>query len=175
MEQWKSVDGYNGLYEVSNFGNVRSLGRKIELPNGGVYWKPKKILKQNTDKYGYKYVGLTDLSGRMKSKKVHRLVAIAFIENVNNYQQVNHIDEDKANNHADNLEWCTPDYNNKYGTRSQRISNSRMGIGKGQKLSMETRAKMSEAHKRILGRPVSDETRKKISDSLKKYYAGKKY
>lgn len=175
MEEWKSIKGYEGLYEVSNLGNVKSLGRKIQLPNGGVYWKPIKILKQNTDKCGYKYVSLTDAIGRLKSKKVHQLVATAFIENANNYNQINHIDEDKTNNCVNNLEWCTIEYNNRYGTRCKRISESRIGIGKGRRLSEETRLKMSESHKRILGRPVSDSTRKKISESLKKYYEGKNF
>lgn len=175
MELWKAIKGYEGLYEVSNLGNVKSLGREIKLKNGGAYRKPIKILKQNTDKYGYKYVILRSLDGKAKTLKVHRLVAFAFIENENNYQQVNHMDENKANNNMKNLEWCTAEYNSGYGTRNQRISHSHIGIGKGKKLSEETRRKMSESHKLILGRPVSEESRKKVSESLKKYYANKKF
>lgn len=170
MEIWKPVPDFEGCYEVSSEGRVRSLDKLIVLNNGGEYIKYGRILKQASDKYGYRTVILRD-SGRSKMYKVHRLVALTFIENPDGFPQINHRDENKANNKVDNLEWCTLEYNCKYGTRLERLSKSRMGIGKGIKLSEETRRKMSIAHSKPSGRIVSESTRKKISDSLKGYNA----
>ena len=119
IEIFKDIEGYEGLYQISNYGNVKSLGN--------CKYKKDKILKYSKDKDGYLYVGLCK-NGKHKYIKIHRLVAEAFIENPNNYQQVNHKDEDKTNNHVTNLEWCTPKYNSNYGTRIQRVieSQSRM-------------------------------------------------
>ena len=119
MEIWKDIPGYEGLYQVSNYGNVKSLNYR------GTKGK-HKCLKQNTDKYGYKVVILAN-HGKYKSYKVHRLVASAFIENPNNYPQVNHLDENPANNNYLNLEWCTAKYNINYGTRNKRAGEAQMG------------------------------------------------
>ena len=83
----------------------------------------KYILKQRTDKKGYKFVNLYK-EKHMYSVKVHRLVAEAFIPNPNNYPQVNHKDENKSNNNVENLEWCTNEYNHNYGTRNERAAKS---------------------------------------------------
>lgn len=104
----------NGLYQVSNLGNVRSFN----------YNKAKKIQhlkKVVINKRGYLAVGLSK-NGIFKIKTVHRLVAETFISNPNNLPQVNHIDENKLNNSVTNLEWCTNKYNINYGTRKERIS-----------------------------------------------------
>lgn len=104
----------NGLYQVSNLGNVRSLN----------YNKAKKIQhlkKVVINKRGYLAVGLSK-NGIFKIKTAHRLVAETFISNPNNLPQVNHIDENKLNNSVTNLEWCTNKYNINYGTRKERIS-----------------------------------------------------
>lgn len=99
---WKDIQGFEGLYEVSNYGNVRSLKfGKIK------YLKPAK------DGGGYYFVILCK-NGIVKHFKVHRLVANAFIENPNGYNEINHIDEDKTNNKVENLEWCTHKYNKRY-------------------------------------------------------------
>jgi hypothetical protein len=107
MEEWKFVIGYEGMYEVSDLGNVRSLNRKI-------YGRGRKkkqmrhghIMKQKTDKYGYLCVQLMKDCKR-KHITVHRLVAIAFIANPKNKPQINHIDCNKKNNSVGNLEWNT--------------------------------------------------------------------
>ena len=104
-EIWKDIDGYEGLYQVSNLGNVRSLnwGRRGIIRN--LYLK-----KHNK---GYLHVELAN-DGAKKAFTVHRLVAMAFIPNPNNYGFVNHIDEDKTNNNAENLEWCAQSQNMKH-------------------------------------------------------------
>jgi hypothetical protein len=115
-EIWKSVTGYEGLYEVSNIGNVRSLPR---FTTRGV------MLKFAPDKDGYYKVCLSN-SNSKKSISVHRLVAIAFLPVPEKDQTlVNHKDENKQNNCALNLEWCTPKYNTNYLGASIRSANCR--------------------------------------------------
>lgn len=99
---WRAVKGYEGLYAVSNTGQVKSLFRY------------KKVLKPNITKRGYCSVELFK-EGKSKRKLIHRLVAEAFVPNEYNLPQVNHIDENPTNNSADNLEWCTAKYNMNYG------------------------------------------------------------
>lgn len=101
-EEWKPIKGYEGLYEVSNMGRVKSLHTSQGI-----------ILKQYTDYYKYMKVTLNK-NGTHKTKLVHRLVAITFIRNPNNYEVVNHKDGNKKNNTVDNLEWCTRSYNTKH-------------------------------------------------------------
>lgn len=99
-EIWKDILNYEGLYQISNLGNVKSLGNKHKHKNS-------IILKQTIDrKNGYLTVSLSK-KGKMKMYRVHRLVANAFIDNFNNYPIINHKDGNKLNNCVDNLEWCT--------------------------------------------------------------------
>lgn len=173
QEIWKPIDGFEEYYSVSSYGRVKSYDRIVNLPNGGSYIKKGKILKPHVDSDGYHVVKLFGTKIN-RFFKVHRLVALAFIDNPENLSIVNHIDENKQNNHVENLEWCSVEYNNNYGTRNDRISTSRMGVGKGQPLSEETKRRMSIAHSKPSGRLVSAETRSKISNSLKEYYKGRK-
>lgn len=121
-EQWKPVLGYEDLYEVSNLGRVRSLDRVECVPDkNGVYHeriRKGRVLKPNYDGRGnYLHVSLRR-SGSGISRNVHRMVAQAFVPNPDGYKEVNHKDEDKTNNRADNLEWCSHLYNNQYGTKA---------------------------------------------------------
>ena len=104
-EEWKDIKNYEGLYQVSNLGNVKSLERNKS--NGkGLVKIDEKILTQNITNWGYCKVALYK-NGARKYYKVHRLVAEAFIPNPNNKEQINHIDGNKLNNNVNNLEWNT--------------------------------------------------------------------
>lgn len=105
MEIWKSIENYEGFYEVSNHGRVRSLTRKTRFGRGYRIYEGKELSLQ-TDKDGYKRVAL-HREGKVKRFFVHRLVALAFIDNPCDKPVVNHKDGNKQNNHADNLEWAT--------------------------------------------------------------------
>lgn len=113
MENWKSIAGYEERYEVSDRGNVRSLNYHREGRT--------KILKPKKNCGGYLVVNLRK-DGQLKQPSVHRLVAQAFLPNPLNLPQVNHRDEDKLNNAASNLEWCTASYNINYGSRNRRMA-----------------------------------------------------
>lgn len=119
MEFWKDIEGYEGLYQVSNKGRIKSLKRIIDTT------KYKKIVGESIKKQflgtnGYMMTVLSK-NGRKSPKMIHRLVANAFIPNPQNLPQVNHKDENKLNNNADNLEWCSRKYNCQYGTRNKRV------------------------------------------------------
>lgn len=105
-ETWKDIKDYEGLYQVSNLDNVRSLERVVTHKTTGSRTIREKILKLNNDNNGYFYVSLSK-DGKKKNFKIHRLVAEAFIPNPENLPQVNHIDENKSNNKITNLEWST--------------------------------------------------------------------
>lgn len=120
-EIWKPVRGYEGRYEVSNFGRVMSLNYRMT--------KQSKLMSPSINSDGYACVNLTK-DGVGNSHKVHRLVASAFIANPNNLPQVNHIDEDKLNNQVNNLEWCTGRHNVNHGTGNARRSSSQVNGSK---------------------------------------------
>lgn len=120
-EIWKDIEGYEGLYQVSNMGNIKRVEHEDYRCRQGYRVFKERILKPYISTKGYKRVNLSK-NNKKKEVPVHRLVAMAFIENPNNYPQINHKDENKFNNNVDNLEWCTCKYNNNYGTKSQRIS-----------------------------------------------------
>lgn len=121
-EIWKPVVGYEGYYEVSNTGKVRSVDRIVIDKKGRQYFRKGTELKQNIDR-GYCRVSITK-DGIKETLKVHRLVALAFIPNPDNLPQVNHKDENKQNNNVENLEWVTCKDNQNYGTRTQRSADS---------------------------------------------------
>lgn len=108
-EVWKDIEGYEGLYQVSTCGNVKSLP-KIRRNGTGTYIQKERLLKPSNTSTGYKKVELCK-DGKRKGFKVHRLVAIAFIPNPDNKPEVNHIDGNKINNNIDNLEWVTSSEN----------------------------------------------------------------
>lgn len=120
-EVWKPVKGYEGLYEISSLGRLRSMPKQC-----GLSPRKMKIINPVIDKDGYLRASLYK-NGISKNRHIHRLVAEAFIPNPNNLPQVNHKDEDKKNNCTDNLEWCTNYYNSNYGSRNITISEKMKG------------------------------------------------
>ena len=139
-EIWKSVIGFENLYEVSNLGNVRSIQ---------FHGKPRiKILSQTSDKKGYRYVKIRDWKNKFEeSIAVHRLVAKTFLDNFENKSQVDHIDTNSSNNRVDNLRWITPLENQNNPTTLQRLITSLTTYNK------------SEAHKldiqKSQGKPIN--------------------
>ena len=107
IEIWKDIEPYKNIYQVSNLGRIKSL-----------LYNKEKILKTRVQPRGYELVNL-----KGKTFKVHRLVAEAFVLNNNNYNEVNHKDENKLNNYANNLEWCNRKYNCNYGSLPKKVGN----------------------------------------------------
>ena len=123
-EIWRDVNGYNGKYQVSNFGRVKSLAKRVW--NGQNWWiQPEKILKPQVCRNGYLEVSLSDGHSNQKKHLIHRLVAAAFIPNPNNFPVVNHKDENRQNNNVENLEWCTTMYNTHYGNHLKKLTKIR--------------------------------------------------
>ena len=118
-ECWKDVVGYEGLYQVSTFGRVKSLERIS--PQGKLL--KERIMKPDKTKYGYLRIHLCK-DGTKKWYSVHRLVAQAWLKPVSGKNIVNHLDEVKDSNHYSNIEWCDVTYNNNYGTRNARATES---------------------------------------------------
>ena len=128
-EIWKDIKNYEGLYKISNYGRVKSLGRYTEYQNClsddriGIKSRVNEKILKGRLWYGYHYVRLTK-NGKTKGFRVHRLVAEAFIPNPNNNPIINHKDENRLNNHVSNLEWCDCKYNLNYGNSRKKLSES---------------------------------------------------
>ena len=116
-EVWRDVKGYEGLYQVSNMGRVKSLGRKDRF--GRVI--KERVLEPAVTHNGYLRVGL-HVDGKRKMLRVHRLVCEAFHENPDNKSEVNHVNENKTDNRACNLEWSTRAENCNHGSRNERVA-----------------------------------------------------
>ena len=130
-EIWRPVDGFEGYYEISNLGSLRSVDKYIRIGGGKGYIKyfPSKIKSSSINNSGYKICILSKPGSKPVCRTIHRMVATAFIPNPHNLSDVNHIDEDKFNNRVDNLEWVSHRENVIY-SKSRRSS-----ILKGRKLS----------------------------------------
>lgn len=147
MEIWKDVVGYENMYQVSNLGNVKSLRRKKW--NGFDYQQViEKILSQKLHQ-GYRYVNLS-LLGKGKLIGVHRLVAIAFLNNPDNKKYVHHKDNNPSNNHVDNLEWCTQAENIGYSVAQGRFNQGTLSLR-----SKFTEEDVVEIRKRISNKEIS--------------------
>ena len=132
IEEWRDVKGFEGYYQVSNTGKVKSIGRYVKR-NGRPVFRKGRILKPGVDGCGYFEVCLSK-NGVHKTTHIHRLAAEAFLPNPNNLPCVNHKDEDKKNNFVcvndngfvdpskSNLEWCTQEYNINFGTARKRAA-----------------------------------------------------
>jgi len=158
-EIWKDVVGYEGLYQVSNLGRVRSLGFDK--------WHKGKIIKGCFDgKKKYLFVSLYK-GGKSKGFNIHRLVATAFIPNPKNLPQVNHKDEDKTNNCVDNLEWCDASYNMNYGTAMKRMIATRNESNKKEEIVAKCKATKIANNSYSAEKPVNQFTWQ--GDFVKRY------
>lgn len=145
-EIWKFIEGTGQKYMISNYGHAKSLRQR------------KKLLTITTQASGYKYV-MVEFNGKQKNCRLHRLVAMAFVPNPNGYREINHIDGNKANNNADNLQWITHSQNMIHAYRT-------LGV---------KRKPMSEEQKQHLrnlwkGKRMSAEHREKTRQGLLRYY-----
>ena len=123
-EEWRPIEGYEGLYEVSSYGRVRSLDRY----DSNNHFRKGKVLSPVKNKDGYLQVNLC-CNGKYKMFLVHRLAAQAFIPNPDNLPEINHKDENPGNNNVDNLEWCTRKYNINYGSRKDKERDTKIKNG----------------------------------------------
>ena len=120
IEQWRDIKNYEGLYQVSNYGNVRSVDRYVERGDSRVFVKGV-LMKPHEIKGGYIRAHLSKWN-KTKFILVHRLVAEAFLPNVENFPQINHKDCNPKNNTVTNLEWCTAKYNVHYAGRVKKVA-----------------------------------------------------
>ena len=119
MENWKPIKGYEGIYEVSDLGRVRSLDRQVDNGHGSTRIAKGRIMKPHKHYNGYCSIGLSN-DAIVTHVLIHRLVALAFVSGYHEGMEVNHIDENKQNNRADNLEWISRKENLHYGGHIKR-------------------------------------------------------
>lgn len=159
-EIWKDVVGFEGIYKVS------SMGRVMACSTG-------RIKTPTVRKTGYVVVSLICRPKNLKKQyKLHRLVAEHFIPNPDNLPSINHKDENKQNNRADNLEWCTAKYNSNYGHCREKISKALMGNTNGTITTQAQRELRREITKRLWENP---EYRQKVKDGISKTWSNKRH
>lgn len=124
--RWIDIKDFEGLYQISDTGLVKSCERNIDNPHTGMQKKKEKILKPDVMKDGYLRITLSKNAKQYKYP-IHILVAQAFVENPNKFEIVNHIDENKANNNYTNLEWCHCQYNLEYSISRHYIAIDPLG------------------------------------------------
>ena len=167
-EQWRDIAGYEGYYKISSWGRVKSMERIIQDRFGmkSPYRIPQKILKPKRAQTGYLFVHLSK-DGHANPQRIHRLVAEAFIPNPDGLPTINHKDENKENNHVENLEWW---YNNDYGTRQQRSQMNQKHRRAVRMLSMDgelirTFPTCLSAARYIAGEPTGKSQRVRVTDN----------
>lgn len=156
MEQWRYIEGFEGMYQVSDQGRVRSVERTVKMKRGGREYDMRhkgRVLRTTVAKDGYEAVQLTKDS-KPHTFKVHRLVAHAFVPNPENLPEINHKDGDKTNNTSSNLEWCTRSHNIRHAFRHGLIDKGNMTCNRKRVMrsdgvvfeSMTSAAEASGAH-----------------------------
>lgn len=162
MECWRWIPGYEGLYQVSTRGRVRSVDRWVIDTKGRKQFRKGRILKTTRNQWGYLSVGL-HRNGKWRHYLVHRLVAETWLDNPEGKPQVNHLDEDKSksNNEVYNLSWSTAKENSNWGTRNKRIADSMLN-GKRSKAVQAIDPKTGQV---VLEFPSTAEAQRKGFDS----------
>lgn len=158
METWLDIENYECLYQISNLGRVKSLAKSITIKRGNQIYSqftPERILSPGMAR-DYKLIILTK-NGKTSGKKIHRLVAIAFIPNPLNLPQVNHKDGVKLNNNADNLEWMTGDENMAHAKEHKLLRNLRGVNHPNSKVNEETALLIREKSKTMTGMAIAKE------------------
>ena len=172
-EEWRPIEGYEGLYYISNTGRVRSVDRYVKNGHSSYRLHKGKMLSPIKNKDGYLQVNLC-YNRKIYKKYVHRLVAKAFIENPDNLPQVNHKDEDKTNNNVYNLEWCNCSYNINYGTRQDKVRDTAIKNGYWTGLSREEyKKKWYQENKdkaKEYDKKYYQKNRDRICEQKKEYY-----
>ena len=164
QEEWRIIKGFEGLYEVSSFGQVKSLAKNV-INNGGIQHRKERLLKQSVSKKTKHCSVVLCKDGQTYVRLVHRLVADAFISNPENKPVVDHIDTNPLNNSVENLRWVTVQENTLNPLTRKHQSQCKMGHPYwGRPLTDEERHKISEKNK---GRKFTDEHKQKLSDSHK--------
>lgn len=123
-ELWKDIQGYEGYYQVSNFGRIKSLSRFLNYVDGQVRFMEGKIIQPRICVAGYALLNLHK-DGKQLTVQVHRVVALHFLERTSFELIVHHIDEDRLNNKVENLEWVSRSFNTLYGDSPKKIANSK--------------------------------------------------
>lgn len=165
MEEWKNIEGYEGLYQVSNYGNIRSLDKTVNDYRGKEARTIKgKLLKPFDSGNGYLVISL-HRNGKRKNFYVHRLVAIHFVKNTDNKKVVNHKDHNKSNNNAENLEWVTIKENVSHSVRLMRHPKKITHTNTGEKYI--TYRNTSHRYRVIVGKKEYG-TYKTIEEAIKK-------
>ena len=177
IEEWRPIEGYEGLYEVSSYGRVRSLDKYVKCKGESYRLHKGKVLSPAKDTIGYLFV-ILHCNGKCKTIRVHKLVAEAFLPNPENLTEVNHKDEDKINNRADNLEFCDHKYNMNYGTRNIRSKDTHIKNGYWTGLSREEYRKKynqdRKEHRKKYYQKYYQEHKNEYNERQKEYYRKKK-
>ena len=174
MEVWKDIEEFKGLYQVSNLGQIRSIDRITEYKTGAKRLTKGVVLSIGKNKLGYSQVGLSK-NDKCYSRRVHRLVAQAFIPNPNRYKEINHIDGNKQNNNVGNLEWCNRKQNIRHAINNglrKKYYGRRRDIPMVRKLDTLGRVTIPIEDRRELGWNENDEIvirRENDTFYLKKY------
>lgn len=170
MEIWKDIKGYEGIYQVSNYGRVKVLDRKV--------WNAKvecvrkgRIFKTTKGSRGYIQVALTK-NGKSRIFNVHRLVAQAFIPNPLNLPQVNHIDGNKTNNNVSNLEWCTAQENIQHAHKMNLTSNVSRKVQKLEKYTKNILCEYKSAHEASVIEKIDETSIRRCCNYIRKSAGG---
>lgn len=152
IENWKDMQGYEGLYQISDLGRIKSYPRVVKCKESNERIIKSRILKQYHTSNHYLFVRLSK-NKKQTNYRVHRLVALNFIDNPENKPCVNHIDGNKSNNRVDNLEWCTHSENMQHAVKNGLSAN--WNKGKHYHLSEEHKRKISEANKKRFSKDIA--------------------